>query len=81
MSSPVTDSAAVLSLHHAAGIWKSPMNLPDSGAVSTRVNPVAPNPVSVVRSSRATCAPFSQVFGVGVVHNPSSNVTSSSLPS
>ena len=46
MSRPVTDSAAELvALHHAAGIWKSPMNVPDEESVSTRVNPVSPRPL------------------------------------
>ena len=33
--------------HQCVGIWKSPRNFPVSGPVSTRVNPVAPNPESV----------------------------------
>ena len=55
MSSPVTDCVDVSpSTQYAGGIWKSPMKTPESLSVSTRVNPVAPNPVSSVASSKST---------------------------
>jgi len=53
-------------LHHALGIWKSPMNVPDAAAVSIRVNPVPPKPVS--EPTILFNAVKHEVF-VGVVHN------------
>jgi hypothetical protein len=79
ISRPVAVTAADADAgHHRFGIWKSPTNFPVDGPVSTRVNPVAPSPLSVLEApvKVALHSPF-----VGVCHLSSSNVTSNNLPS
>ena len=48
MSKPVALSEEVApDLHHADGIWKSPVKVPVAAPDSTNVNPVAPRPASI----------------------------------
>ncbi len=80
ISLPVTLVVDVSVSQKSAGTWKSPIKMPESALVSTRVNPVEPRPGSKTGAHSPASGAMSLSPSGSFVHLRSSNVTSNNLP-